>query len=65
MTPLLQLRNVGRRFGAVVALQGVNLDIWPGEVLALCGDNGAGKSTLVRILSGAQPPTRSKCTTAA
>lgn len=40
----------------MVALDGVDLDIWPGEVLALCGDNGAGKSTLVRILSGAQPP---------
>ena len=40
----------------MVALDDVDLDIWPGEVLALCGDNGAGKSTLVRILSGAQPP---------
>lgn len=40
----------------MVALDGVDLDVWPGEVLALCGDNGAGKSTLVRILSGAQPP---------
>ena len=47
---------MGRRYGAVVALDGVDLDLWPGEVLALCGDNGAGKSTLVRILSGAQTP---------
>lgn len=54
--PLLRLRGVGQRYGAVVALDGVDLDLWPGDVLALCGDNGAGKSTLVRILSGAQPP---------
>jgi len=54
--PLLRVENVARRFGAVTALEGVSLDIWPGEVLALLGDNGAGKSTLIKIIAGSQPP---------
>lgn len=54
--PLLRVENVVRRFGAVTALEGVSLDIWPGEVLALLGDNGAGKSTLIKIIAGSQPP---------
>jgi ABC-type sugar transport system ATPase subunit len=52
----LSLRGLGKRFGAVRALEGVDLDIAAGEVVAICGDNGAGKSTLIRLLSGAQPP---------
>lgn len=55
-TPVLSLRGVGKRFGAVEALAGVDLDILGGEVLALVGDNGAGKSTLVRILCGVHQP---------
>jgi ABC-type sugar transport system ATPase subunit len=54
--PLLSLRGIGKRFGAVQALRDIDLDIWPGEVLALLGDNGAGKSTLVKIIAGAQAP---------
>lgn len=54
--PLLSLRGIVKRFGAVEALHGIDLDIWPGEVLALLGDNGAGKSTLVKIIAGAQAP---------
>ncbi len=54
--PLLRVENIVRRFGAVTALEGVSLDIWPGEVLALLGDNGAGKSTLIKIIAGSQPP---------
>ena len=54
--PILRLRGVAKRYGGVSALGGVDLDILPGEVLALCGDNGAGKSTLVRIVSGAETP---------
>ncbi len=54
---LLQLRGIGKRFGAVHALRGIDLEVHPGEVLALLGDNGAGKSTLVKIIAGAQPPT--------
>jgi ABC-type sugar transport system ATPase subunit len=53
---LLSLRGVGMAYGAVTALEGVDLDVQAGEVLALCGDNGAGKSSLVKILAGAQAP---------
>ncbi|HEY8207387.1 MAG TPA: ATP-binding cassette domain-containing protein [Myxococcaceae bacterium] len=55
MTPLLELRGVSRRFGAVEALTGVDFEISPGEVMALVGDNGAGKSTLVKVVSGILP----------
>ena len=51
--PLISLRGVTKHFGGVYALKDVDLDIWPGEVLALVGDNGAGKSTLIKIISGA------------
>jgi ABC-type sugar transport system ATPase subunit len=53
--PLLTVRGIAKRFGALTALSGVDLDIRPGEVLALLGDNGAGKSTFIKILAGAQP----------
>jgi len=53
MTPVLAVRGAEKRFGAVVALDRVDLDVSGGEVLALLGDNGAGKSTLVKALSGA------------
>ena len=54
---LLSLRGVSKRFGAVSALTGIDLDVRAGEVVALVGDNGAGKSTLVKILSGVHQPT--------
>ncbi len=50
--PALRVRDAVKRFGAVVALDGVDLEVRPGEVLALLGDNGAGKSTLIKCLSG-------------
>jgi simple sugar transport system ATP-binding protein len=56
MTPLLRLRDLRKSYGAVAALKGVDLDVFAGEILAICGDNGAGKSTLIRIVSGAHRP---------
>ncbi len=47
------MRGIVKRFGAVQALKGVDLDLYPGEVLGLVGDNSAGKSTLMKILTGA------------
>ena len=54
--PLLEARNVVKRYGNVLALGGANFTVYPGEVVALIGDNGAGKSTLVKTLSGAIRP---------
>jgi len=54
--PILKARNLVKTFGRVVGLDGVNLDLYPGEVLAIIGDNGAGKSTLIKCLTGAEVP---------
>lgn len=55
--PILRLRGVGRRFGGVVAVSGVDLAVRPGERRAILGPNGAGKTTLFNLISGEFPPT--------
>jgi simple sugar transport system ATP-binding protein len=52
-TPIVEMRNISKAFGAVQALRDVNLKLFPGEILGLVGDNSAGKSTLMKILTGA------------
>ncbi|MCX2728408.1 sugar ABC transporter ATP-binding protein [Thermomicrobium sp. 4228-Ro] len=54
--PVLEAREISKRFPGVVALDRVSLEVYPGEVLAVVGENGAGKSTLMKILSGALQP---------
>ncbi|MEJ1160667.1 ATP-binding cassette domain-containing protein [Prosthecomicrobium sp. N25] len=54
---LLTLRHVSKSFGAIKALQDVDLSIGKGEIVGLMGDNGAGKSTLVKLIAGNFPPT--------
>jgi fructose transport system ATP-binding protein len=54
--PVLEARGIVKTFGHVVGLAGVDLTLFPGEVLAVIGDNGAGKSTLIKCLSGAMQP---------
>src|ERR671917_2283448 len=55
--PILRLSGVGRRFGGVVAVSGVDLEVRPGERRAILGPNGAGKTTLFNLISGEFPPT--------
>ena len=55
--PLLRLENIGKSFGPVQALSGIDLDVPVGQVTALAGDNGAGKSTLIKCIAGIWQPT--------
>jgi D-xylose transport system ATP-binding protein len=54
--PILEMRGISKRFGAVQALSNVDFEVYPMEVVALVGDNGAGKSTLVKTISGVYRP---------
>lgn len=54
--PLLEMRDISKRFGAVQVLHDVDFEVHPGEVVALVGDNGAGKSTLIKVMSGIFKP---------
>ena len=56
VTPVVQGVNLVKTFGRVVALDGADLELYPGEVLAVVGDNGAGKSSLIKCFSGAHIP---------
>jgi simple sugar transport system ATP-binding protein len=56
-TPLLEIKNVSKFFGSVIALQDVSAFVRAGEVTCLLGDNGAGKSTLIKVLAGVHKPT--------
>jgi fructose transport system ATP-binding protein len=56
VTPILEARGLVKRYGHVTALAGSDLDLMPGEILAVIGDNGAGKSSLIKCLSGAVVP---------
>ncbi len=54
--PILMARGLMKRYGTVVAMNGCDFDLMPGEILAVIGDNGAGKSTMIKALSGAVSP---------
>lgn len=55
--PILEVRDITKMFGSVIALSEVSARVYPGEVTCLLGDNGAGKSTLIKILCGVHQPT--------
>ncbi|MFQ5595272.1 MAG: ATP-binding cassette domain-containing protein [Anaerolineae bacterium] len=56
-TPVVQMKNIVKRFGTITALDGVDFTVEEQQVMALVGDNGAGKSTLIKILTGVYTPT--------
>ena len=58
-TPILEMKNIEKKFGSVTALNGVNLEVFPGEIRGLIGENGSGKSTISSIAAGMQP--RDRC----
>ncbi|MBO9443892.1 sugar ABC transporter ATP-binding protein [Phaeobacter italicus] len=56
--PIVQMRNIEKHFGSVIALAGVSVEVFPGECHCLLGDNGAGKSTFIKTMSGVHKPTK-------
>lgn len=57
-TPIIEMKNIEKHFGAVIALSGVSLTVFPGECHCLLGDNGAGKSTFIKTMSGVHRPSK-------
>ena len=60
MSPLLEVRDLGRRFGGLQAVDALNLTVGEGEILGLIGPNGAGKSTVFNLINGVYPPDRGR-----
>ena len=58
VTPIIEMRNIRKHYGPVIALAGVSIKIYPGECHCLLGDNGAGKSTFIKAMSGVVKPTQ-------
>jgi|FaiFalDrversion3_1042247.scaffolds.fasta_scaffold00970_2 branched-chain amino acid transport system ATP-binding protein len=58
--PLLSVQGLRAAYGRIQALQGVDLEVWPGEVVAVIGPNGAGKTTLLRVVAGLMAPLAGK-----
>lgn len=59
-TPLLEIQDISKTFGSVIALQDISTSVQPGEVTCVLGDNGAGKSTLIKVLSGFHKPDKGR-----
>lgn len=57
MEPIIQMKDIEKHFGSVIALAGVTIDFYPGDCHCLLGDNGAGKSTFIKTMSGVHKPT--------
>ena len=64
MSPLIYVRDLGKRFGALTVLDGVSLEVRAGEALALLGANGAGKTTVLRVVATLLRPSRGRATVA-
>src|SRR3954471_14919472 len=58
--PLVEMTNIGKTYGAIRALKGINMTVNAGEVTCVLGDNGAGKSTLIKIIAGLHPHNEGK-----
>lgn len=60
--PIIEMQNIEKHFGNIIALAGVSFDVKPGECHCLLGDNGAGKSTFIKTMSGVHKPTKGAIT---